>query len=115
MHVQTFVTEPTVEGFDRRVVGRISAATEVENDLVRVGPEIHGRTDELGAIVAIGAGVYGIYEAFTATRFENTGGGLGPAKESWYSPATLPMRILVGIFAAAILIAGIISLLRATH
>src|SRR3979411_2275265 len=47
------IAKPSVERFDRRVVGRFSTATEVQNDLVRVGPEIHRGADDLRAVVAI--------------------------------------------------------------
>ena len=53
VHVETLLPKPTIERFDRRVVGRFAAPTEVERDAVRVGPQIHRRTDELRAVVAI--------------------------------------------------------------
>ena len=53
VHVQTLFAEPAVEGFDRRVVGRLAAPTEVQDHAVRVRPEIHRGADELGAVVAV--------------------------------------------------------------
>ena len=53
VHVETLLPKPTIKRFDRRVVGRLAAPTEVERDAVRVGPQIHRRTDELRAVVAI--------------------------------------------------------------
>ena len=55
MHVQTLFAESSVERFDGRVVGRLTAATEVEDDAVRVGSQIHRGADELGAVVAVDA------------------------------------------------------------
>ena len=50
VHVQTFVPKPSVERFNRRVVGRLPAAAEVENDVVQrqVGDEAF----EFGVFVA---------------------------------------------------------------
>src|SRR5687767_9827114 len=53
MHVQTFFAESSVEGFDGRVVRRFTPTTEVEDHAVGVRPQVHRRTDELGAVVAI--------------------------------------------------------------
>ena len=51
VHVQRFIAEAAVEGFDGRVVRRLAATTEVQNHLVRVRPQIQGRPDELAAVV----------------------------------------------------------------
>ena len=53
MHVQTFFSEASIERFDRGIVRRFAAATEVEDDAVRVRPENHRRTDELCSVVAV--------------------------------------------------------------
>src|SRR5918992_47058 len=63
MHVQTLFAESSVEGFDRRVVRRLASTTEVEDHAVGVRPEIHGRTDELGAVVAVDALRQAAFEA----------------------------------------------------
>src|SRR6267143_4306882 len=55
MDVQTLFAEAPIERFNRRVVGRLAPATEVENNAVRVRPEIHGRADELATVVAVDA------------------------------------------------------------
>jgi hypothetical protein len=55
MHVQTFFPESSIEGFDGRVVRRFAPPAEVQDDTMGVGPQIHRRTDELGAIVAVDA------------------------------------------------------------
>src|SRR5215216_1938683 len=55
VHVQTLLSEPTVEGFDRGVVGRFAATTEVQDDAVGVRPEVHRGTDELRSVVAVNA------------------------------------------------------------
>src|SRR5258706_6323950 len=51
--IQTFIAEAAVEGFDGRVVRRFATTTEVENHLIRVCPEVHGRPDELAAVVTV--------------------------------------------------------------
>ena len=51
VHVQTFFTESPIERFDRRVVGRLAAPAEIEDDAVAVCPEIHRGADELGPVV----------------------------------------------------------------
>ena len=53
MHVQTFLAEPSVEGFERGVVGRFPAPAEVENDAVGVCPQIYRGTDELRPVVTV--------------------------------------------------------------
>ena len=35
VHIQTLLSKPTIEGFNRRVVGRFAAPAEVEDDAVR--------------------------------------------------------------------------------
>ena len=55
MHVQTFFAESAIEGFDRRIVGRLASTTEVENDAVGVRPQVHRRADELRDVVAVDA------------------------------------------------------------
>ena len=52
MQVQTFFAESSVEGFDG-VVRRCTPTTEVEDHAAGVRPQVHRRTDELGAVVAI--------------------------------------------------------------
>jgi hypothetical protein len=52
--VQAFFTEASVERLDRRIVRRFASSTEIQNDAVRVRPEVHRRADELGAIVPSG-------------------------------------------------------------
>ena len=52
---QTLFPKTPVKEFDRGVVRRLTAAAEVEHHAVRVRPQIHGRTDELGPVVAIDA------------------------------------------------------------
>ena len=53
VRVQALVPEAAIEGLNGRVVGRLAAPTEVQNHPVRVRPEIHRRTDELCAVVAV--------------------------------------------------------------
>ena len=53
MHVQTLFAESSVEGFDGRVVRRLAATTEVDDDAVGVHPQVHRRADELGAVIAV--------------------------------------------------------------
>src|SRR5260221_7008507 len=53
VHVQTLLSEPPVERFDRGIVGRLSPTTEIQDDLVRIRPEIHRRADKFGAVVAV--------------------------------------------------------------
>ena len=53
VHVQAFIAEPPVEGLDGGIVRRLSASAEVEDHVVRIRPEIHRGTDELGSIVAL--------------------------------------------------------------
>ena len=36
--VETLVAQPSVEGFDQRIVGRLAGPAEVERDLVQIGP-----------------------------------------------------------------------------
>src|SRR5688572_9144811 len=53
VHVQTLFPKSSVERFDRGVVRRFAAPTEVEDDSVGIRPQIHGRTDKLGPVVAV--------------------------------------------------------------
>src|SRR5215207_8782887 len=53
VHVQTLFPEAPVERLDRRVVRRLAAAAEVEDDSVGVRPQVHRGTDELGPVVAV--------------------------------------------------------------
>src|SRR5215203_1580632 len=55
MDVETLRSESAVEGFDRRVVGRLPPTTELENDLVRVCPEVHRGAHELASVVTVDA------------------------------------------------------------
>ena len=52
MDVQTLFAEPPVEGLDRRT---LAAPTEVQHDAVSVRPQIHGRADKLGPVIAVDA------------------------------------------------------------
>ena len=53
MDVQTLFAKPAIEGFDRGVVRRLPAATEVEDDAVGVRSPVHRGADELGPVVAV--------------------------------------------------------------
>ncbi len=55
MRVQAVRAKPTVERFDRGIVGRFATSAEVQNDPIRVGPEVHRRADELCPVVTIDA------------------------------------------------------------
>ena len=49
--VQTFIAEAAVEGFNGRVVRRLAAPTEVQNDTVRVRPEVRPDAHDFCAVV----------------------------------------------------------------
>ena len=51
--VQALLARAPVERFNHRVVRRLAAAAEVEDDAVGVGPETHGGTEEIGTVVAV--------------------------------------------------------------
>src|SRR5207245_10073958 len=51
--VETLRSKPSVEGFDRGVVGRLAPTTEVEGHLIRVRPEVHRGAHELAPVVAV--------------------------------------------------------------
>jgi hypothetical protein len=59
----------------------------------------------LGYILAIVFGIFWVYKAFTATQFENIGEH-NPPEEDRFVPATLPMRIGVGILAFGLAASG---------
>ena len=52
MGIQALVTEGSVEAFDKRIVGRLARAGEVDLHSVPIGPQIHSLTGELAAVVA---------------------------------------------------------------
>jgi hypothetical protein len=68
MHVQTLFAESSVERFDGGVVGWLASATEVEDDTVGVGPQIHRGADELRAVVAVDALRQPAFEAESLER-----------------------------------------------
>ena len=51
VHVQTLVSEPAVERFNRGVVGGFAATAEVEDHAVRVRLVVQCRAEELRSIV----------------------------------------------------------------
>ena len=51
VRIQAFAPELAVEGFDERIVRRLSGSPEVKGDTVRVGPEIEIAGDELASLV----------------------------------------------------------------
>jgi hypothetical protein len=51
MHVQAFVSERTIEGFDKAIIGGLARAAEVNLHAVVIRPKIHESTRELAAVV----------------------------------------------------------------
>lgn len=54
VRVETFVAQTAVEAFDERILHRFAGPNELEPDLVRVRPRIHGAADEFTAVVPSG-------------------------------------------------------------
>jgi hypothetical protein len=67
--------------------------------------QLFPKMDILGYIFALVFGILGLYKAFTATQFENIGEH-NPPEEDRYVPATLPMRIGVGILSFGLAASG---------
>lgn len=51
MRVQAFLAEPSVEGFDDRIISRLPAAAEIHSHVIGVCLEIHLRAGKLRSIV----------------------------------------------------------------
>ena len=43
MRVEAFVAEPAIEAFDERILNRAARSNELETDVVRIRPRVHGR------------------------------------------------------------------------
>ena len=87
MDVQTLLSKPTIEGFDRGVVGRLAASAEVEDHAVGVRPQVHRGTDELGPIVAVDALRQSAFEAQTLERGDDITEVIGSTEKRFFFTA----------------------------
>jgi hypothetical protein len=55
MDVQTFFADASVERFDRCIVRRFAPSTEIQNDAVRIRPNVHRRAHKLRSVVTVDA------------------------------------------------------------
>lgn len=51
MGVQTFSAEPTIKGFNERIVSRFSRPGEVQGHTAPIRPQVHISRDKLAAII----------------------------------------------------------------